>query len=129
MGMCHRPLKFTTLFWSGKTQTICPVLKLRMLIMCPVLELPILPYCIVLHCIVLYCVVLYWIGFDWILFLVKTLKNQGLFWRKSSKFGFCSRFLEVKNRPWLVAHTRIPDISKFPQGFRARKIQAMFKIV
>ena len=39
-GMCHRRLKFITLFWSGKTQKGYPVL-----------ELPL--YCIALYCIVL----------------------------------------------------------------------------
>ena len=33
--------------------------------------------------------------------------------KKISRFGACSGFLEVKNRPWSVAHTRIPDIRKF----------------
>ena len=41
-GMCHRRLKFTTLFWSGKSQKVYPVLKPRALIIYPVLELPLL---------------------------------------------------------------------------------------
>ena len=36
--------------------------------------------------------------------------------QETSKIGACSGFLEVKHRPWLVAHTRIPDIRKFPSG-------------
>ena len=28
-GMCHRRLKFITLFWSGKTQKVYPVLEPR----------------------------------------------------------------------------------------------------
>ena len=53
--MCHRRLKFITLFWSGKTQKGYPALELPLLpqIHCIVL------YCIVLYCIVLYCIVLY----------------------------------------------------------------------
>ena len=67
-------LRFTTLFWSGKTQKVYPVLEPRVLIIYPVLDLPLLPrivlycivlygivlYCIVLFCIVLYCVPTYW---------------------------------------------------------------------
>ena len=55
-GMCHRRLKFITLFWSGKTQKGYPVLELPLffiVLYCIVL------YCIVLYCIVLYCIVLY----------------------------------------------------------------------
>ena len=53
-GMCHRRLKFITLFWNGKTQKGYSVLELPLfLIYCIVL------YCIVLYCIVLYCIVLY----------------------------------------------------------------------
>ena len=48
-GMCHRRLKFTTLFWSGKTQNIYPVLEPRNYA----------KSCIVLYCTVLYCTVLY----------------------------------------------------------------------
>ena len=56
-GMCHRRLKFSTLFWSGKTQKGYPALELPLfLIYCIVL------YCIVLYCIVLYCIVLYCIA-------------------------------------------------------------------
>ena len=40
-GMCHRHLKFITLFWSGKTQKGYPVLEL------PLLKSTVL-YCIVL---------------------------------------------------------------------------------
>ena len=37
--------------------------------------------------------------------------------KKCSKFGACTGFLEVKNGPWSVAHTRIPDITrKFLHG-------------
>ena len=55
-GMCHRRLKFITLFWSGKTQKGYPALELPLfLIYCIVL------YCIVLYCIVLYCILLYYI--------------------------------------------------------------------
>ena len=39
-----------------------------------------------------------------------------LFWSKTSKIGACSGFLEVKNRSWSIAHTRVPDIRKFPLG-------------
>ena len=31
MGMCHRRLKFITLFWSGKTQKGYPALELLLL--------------------------------------------------------------------------------------------------
>ena len=69
-GMCHRHLKFTTLFWSGKTQKGYPVLELPLLIVlyCIVLYCIVLHcialhcialHCIALHCIVLYCIVLY----------------------------------------------------------------------
>ena len=60
-GMCHRRLKFITLFWSGKTQKGYPALELPLfvnLLYCIVL------YCIVLYCIVLYCIVLYCIVSD-----------------------------------------------------------------
>ena len=56
--MCHRRLKFITLFWSGKTQKGYPALELLLL---PVLYCIVL-YCIVLYCIVLYCIVLYCIA-------------------------------------------------------------------
>ena len=49
-GMCHRPVKFTTLFWSGKPQNYA---KLCIVLYCIVL------YCIVLYCIVLCCIVWY----------------------------------------------------------------------
>ena len=49
-----------------------------------------------------------------ILFWSKTSKSRACSGVKIPKFGACSGFLEVKNRPWLVAHTHIPDIRKFP---------------
>ena len=55
-GMCHLRLKFTTLFWSGKSQKVYTVLE--SLLYCIVLYCIVL-YCIVLYCIVLYCIVLY----------------------------------------------------------------------
>ena len=48
-----------------------------------------------------------------ILSLSKTLKIRACSGRTISKFQACSGFLEVKNRPWSVAHTCIPDIRKF----------------
>ena len=51
-----------------------------------------------------------------ILFWSKTSKSKACSGVKLQKFGACSGFLEVKNRPWSVAHTRIPDIGKSPQG-------------
>ena len=42
------------------------------------------------------------------------VKNQDLFWSKTSKIGACSGFLELKSRPWSVAHTRIPNINFSP---------------
>ena len=41
-------------------------------------------------------------------------KKLGLFWCKTSKFGACSGFLEVKDRPWSLAHIRITDSRKSP---------------
>ena len=49
-----------------------------------------------------------------ILFWSKTSKSRACSEVKLQKFGACSGFLEVKNRPWSVAHTRIPNIRKFP---------------
>ena len=49
-----------------------------------------------------------------ILFWSKTSKSRACSGVKLQTFGACSGFLEVKNRPWSVAHTRIPDIRKFP---------------
>ena len=43
--MCHRRLKFTTLFFSGKSQKVYPVLEPRKL-------------CKIMHCIVLYCILI-----------------------------------------------------------------------
>ena len=57
-GICHRRLKFTTLFWSGKSQKVYPVLESLNQLYCIVLYCIVL-YCIVLYCIVLYCIVLY----------------------------------------------------------------------
>ena len=36
-GMCHQRLKFTTLFWSGNSQKVCPVLESLNLLYCIVL--------------------------------------------------------------------------------------------
>ena len=41
-GICEQRLKFTILFWSGKTQKVYLVLEPRTLIIHPVLELLIL---------------------------------------------------------------------------------------
>ena len=49
-----------------------------------------------------------------ILFWSKTSKSRACSGVKHENFGACSGFLEVKNRPWSVAHTLIPDIRKFP---------------
>ena len=52
-----------------------------------------------------------------ILFWSKTSKSRTCSGVKLQKFGACFGFLEVKNRPWSVAHTRIPNIRKFsPPG-------------
>ena len=80
-GMCHRHLKFITLFWSGKTQKVYPAVleprnyaKLCIEKVYPVLEpikklckimyrivsYRIVSYRIVLYCI--YCIVLYCVG-------------------------------------------------------------------
>ena len=49
-----------------------------------------------------------------ILFWSKTSRSRACSGVKLQKSGTCSGFLEVKNRPWLVAHTRIPDIGNSP---------------
>ena len=76
-GMCHQRLKFITLFWSGKTQKVYPVL-----------ELPL--YCIVLYCIVLYCVVLYCIVLYCIVLEMKIMFTLYLFNQMSLPFPFSS---------------------------------------
>ena len=55
IGTYYRRLKFTILFWSGKTQKVYPVLEPRTLITYPVLELttPSSKQNYVLYCIVL----------------------------------------------------------------------------
>ena len=58
-GMCHRRLKFITLFWSGKTQKGYPALELPLFVLYCIVLYCIVLYCIVLYCIVLYCIVLY----------------------------------------------------------------------
>ena len=57
-GMCHRCLKFITLFWSGKLQKDTLLWSYHFFFKSIVLYCIVL-YCIVLYCIVLYCIVLY----------------------------------------------------------------------
>ena len=78
-GMCHRRLKFNTLFWSGKTQKGYPALELPLfLIYCIVLYCIVL-YCIVLYCIVLYCIVLYCIVLYCIVLYCIVLEKKFMF--------------------------------------------------
>ena len=86
-GMCHRRLKFITLFWSGKTQKRYPALELPLfvnLLYCIVL------YCIVLYRIVLYCIVLYCIVSYCIVLETKIMFTLYLFNQMSLPFPFSS---------------------------------------
>ena len=60
--------------------------------------------------------------------LESNVKNQDLFWSKTSKIGACSGFLKVKNRPQSVAHTRTPDIRKFlpPPGYAPLVVSKLY---
>ena len=71
-GMCHRRLKFITLFWSGKTRKRYPALELPLFFNL----LYIVLYCIVLYCIVLYCIVLYCIVLEMKIMFMLYLFNQ-----------------------------------------------------
>ena len=62
-----------------------------------------------------------------ILFWSKTSKSRTCSGVKLQKFGACSGFLEVKNRPWSVAHTRIPDIRKSPPSRVAHNCHGILK--
>ena len=46
--------------------------------------------------------------------LDQNFKNLGLFRKKFKILGLFWFFLKAKNRPWLVAYTRTPDIRKSP---------------
>ena len=59
-----------------------------------------------------------------ILFWSKTSKCRACSGVKLQKFGACSGFLEVKNQPWSVAHTRILDIRKSPPGYPAPELSS-----
>ena len=91
-GMCHRRLKFITLFWSGKTQKGYPVLELPLYciaLYCIVLHC-IVFHCIALHCIALHCIALHCIALHCIVLETNIMFLLYLFNQMSLPFPFSS---------------------------------------